>query len=242
MIRSQACSTSAGVRGVAVGEDVGMPPDQLLDERAGDGVDVERLGGVLLGHPGVEDDLEQHVTELLAEVGAVAALDGLGHLVGLLDEVRREGLVGLLGVPGAAARRAQPVHGRDDVEQPAALHVPRPDDDLDVRGQPRRDTSEAIASDSPGSPSDEPSQTTAPSAARSTRRRASSGGADVTELSTGKPGSSTASASGSSRRARGRVGGVEGLPRGVGEQAGCDAGCRPAGSAEPARRAQLRGR
>ena len=32
--------------------------------------------------------------------------------------------MGLLGVPGAAARRAQPVHHRDDVEQPGAGRVP----------------------------------------------------------------------------------------------------------------------
>ena len=134
MIRSHACSTSAGRRGVAVGEDVGVAAHQLVDEQPGDGVDVEGLGAGLLGHPRVEDDLQQHVAELLGEVGPVAALDGVQRLVGLLDEVGRQALVGLLGVPGAATRRAQPVHGGDDVEQPAALHVPRPDDDLDVRG------------------------------------------------------------------------------------------------------------
>ena len=88
----------------------------------------------LLGDPGVEDDLEQHVAELLGEVGRVAGADGVDDLVGLLDEVGGEGLVGLLGVPGAAAGRAQPVHRRDDVEEAPTLHVPRPDDELDVRG------------------------------------------------------------------------------------------------------------
>jgi hypothetical protein len=86
------------------------------------------------GDPRVEDHLEQDVTELVGEVRPVARLDGVHHLVGLLDEVGREALVGLLGVPRAAAGRAQPVHGRDDVEQPAPLDVPRPHDHLDPRG------------------------------------------------------------------------------------------------------------
>ena len=123
-----------GCRGIAVGEDVRMAPDQLLDEQPRDGVDVEGFRSGLLGDPGVEDDLEQHVTELLGEVPAVATLDGVQHLVGLLDQVRGQALVGLLGVPRTAAGRAQPVHGRDDVEQPTTLDVPGPHDDLDVRG------------------------------------------------------------------------------------------------------------
>jgi hypothetical protein len=57
----------------------------------------------LLGDPGVEDHLEEDVAELLREVTAVAASDGVEHLVGLLHEVGRQALVGLLGVPGAAA-------------------------------------------------------------------------------------------------------------------------------------------
>ena len=58
----------------------------------------------------VEIHLEQEVAEFLADVGVVAALDGVHCFVGLLDEVRDEGFVGLLGVPRAAARRAQAVH------------------------------------------------------------------------------------------------------------------------------------
>ena len=82
---------------------------------------------------------------------AVAGLDRLGRLVGLLDEVRHQRLVGLLGVPGAAAGRAQPVHHGDEVEQPRARARPttptststsggsRSRDDLrgDRVGQPR---------------------------------------------------------------------------------------------------------
>lgn len=41
--------------------------------------------------------------------------------------------MGLLGVPRASARRAQPVHRRDDIEEPGALDVPGADEDLDIR-------------------------------------------------------------------------------------------------------------
>ena len=70
-------------------------------------------------------------------------------------------------------------------------------------GLSSRETSDAIASARPGSPSDEPSHTTGTVAARSTSRRASAGAATSPTSSTAKPASSTASTSASSRvRAR----------------------------------------
>jgi hypothetical protein len=33
----------------------------------------------------MKDDLQQKVAELVAKVGQIAALDGVGHLVGFLD-------------------------------------------------------------------------------------------------------------------------------------------------------------
>ena len=121
-------------RGPAVGEDVRVTTHQLVDEQPGDGVDVEALVPGLLRHPGMEDDLEQDVAELLGQVPAVAGRDGVHGLVRLLDEVRRQALVRLLGVPGAPAGRAQPVHRGHDVQQPPALDVPGPDDHLDLGG------------------------------------------------------------------------------------------------------------
>ncbi len=122
-------------RRVHVTEDVRVTPDELGDEAAGDVVDVERRLGALLGDPGVEEDLEEDVAELLGEVVAVAVLDGLEHLVRLLDEVGRQGVVRLLGVPRAPARGAQSVHDGDGVEEPGARHVPRADEDLDPCGE-----------------------------------------------------------------------------------------------------------
>ena len=73
----------------------------------------------LLGHAGVEDDLQQKVAELVREVDEVAAGDGVGDLVGLLDGVGRDGREVLLEVPGAArARGAQRGH---QGEEPADI-------------------------------------------------------------------------------------------------------------------------
>ena len=51
-------------------------------------------------------DLEQHVAELVDELGVVAAARGVGQLIGLLDRVRNDRALVLLAVPGAFA--AQP--------------------------------------------------------------------------------------------------------------------------------------
>ena len=47
--------------------------------------------------------LQQKVAELVLQVGQVATLDGVGHLIGLLDGVGGDGGEGLLEVPRAAA-------------------------------------------------------------------------------------------------------------------------------------------
>ena len=65
-----------------------------------------------------KSDLQQHVTQLLAHGRRVVVDDRVVGLVGLLEEVAVQRGVRLLGVPGTAARRAQPVHDRDHVEQP----------------------------------------------------------------------------------------------------------------------------
>ena len=92
-------------------------------------------GGVR-GDVGVEQHLVEHVAELLDHLGAVAGLDGVDELPALFDEVLHEALVGLVGVPGASARRAQQRDGVDQlVECPGAATGRRalaPLDALDV--------------------------------------------------------------------------------------------------------------
>ena len=56
----------------------------------------------LLGHPGVVDDLQQQVAELVAQIVEIAARDRVGHLVGFLDRIGRDGREILLDVPGTA--------------------------------------------------------------------------------------------------------------------------------------------
>ena len=56
----------------------------------------------------MEHDLQQKVAQLAGQVRVVAALDRLHHLVGLFDRHGLEAVVGLLPVPRAPSRRAQP--------------------------------------------------------------------------------------------------------------------------------------
>jgi hypothetical protein len=84
---------------------VRVPADQLVDQVAGHRVDVEpAVGGGLGGDAGVEDDLQQHVPELLAHGGRVVVDDRVVGLVRLLEQVAAQRGVRLLRVPGAPAR------------------------------------------------------------------------------------------------------------------------------------------
>src|SRR5579863_9152866 len=65
----------------------------------------------------MEQDLQQQVAELLAQQSEVTGLDRLKRLVGFLEQVTGQRLVGLFGVPRAAARRAEPVHHLDGTLQ-----------------------------------------------------------------------------------------------------------------------------
>jgi hypothetical protein len=86
----------------------------LVDDAPGHVVEGEAAG--FLGHARMEHHLEQEIAELVLQRGHVVALDGLGHLVGFLDGVGRDGAEALLDVPGAAARRiAQPRHDAQEV-------------------------------------------------------------------------------------------------------------------------------
>ena len=89
-MRSHRPSTAFGGAALGIGKDVRMAADQL----GGDGLDhvAEIEGALLLGHAGMEGDLEQKVAQLVLEVVQVAARDGVGHLVGFLERIGRDGL------------------------------------------------------------------------------------------------------------------------------------------------------
>ena len=71
---------------------------------------------MLLRHAGMEDDLQQEVAQFVAQVIEVAARDGVGDLVGLLDGVGRDGRKILLEIPRTAASGG--AERRHDFEEP----------------------------------------------------------------------------------------------------------------------------
>src|SRR5574344_931410 len=100
---------SGGILGNDVAEDMRMTADELV----GDGVRHVVEGELvrLLGHDGLENDLEEDVAELL---DVVLLVGGMAHrveeLVGLLEDAGLEGLKRLDAVPWAAIRGAEALH------------------------------------------------------------------------------------------------------------------------------------
>ena len=113
----------SSVRGIGVA-DMPSTSTSLGHDPVGDVIDRVAGAVVALGRDArVEHHLQQHVAEFLAEGLLIARLEGVERLVGLLQQVRGQGLVGLPGVPGAF--HPQPVHGRHQVEQVRARQVSR---------------------------------------------------------------------------------------------------------------------
>ena len=103
------------MRPVGVGrpfEHVGMPADQLVAD-AVDRVAQREVPG-LVADLRQEHGLEEEVAQLLAQVGRRAVLDGVEHLVGLLEHERAQRGERLLAIPRTAVGGAQRAH---DVEQ-----------------------------------------------------------------------------------------------------------------------------
>jgi hypothetical protein len=101
--RLPGCGLAGDILAFGVAEDVRMAGDHLVGQRGGHVVEVE--GALLLGHAGVEHDLEEEVAQFLAQRAKIAAGNRVGHLVGFLDRVRRDGREVLLHVPGASGLR-----------------------------------------------------------------------------------------------------------------------------------------
>ena len=106
-----------------VPEHMGMPANQLRRQRVRHIVDREpavRLG-TLRRDSSVEQHLEQHVPDLLAERGHVAVLDCLRRLVRLFKQIAQQRRVRLLPIPRAGP--AQRVHDPEQLEQPRPGHA-----------------------------------------------------------------------------------------------------------------------
>ena len=90
-----------------------MATHHLVGDGGRDRREAEPAG--LLGQAGVVDDLEQQIAQLVLQPVQIAARDGIGDLIGLLDGVRRDGGEGLLPVPGTAGDGI--AQRRHDIEQ-----------------------------------------------------------------------------------------------------------------------------
>ena len=97
-----------------IAEDVGVPTQHL---GANPGHHIrEGEAAALLGHTGMEDNLQKQVPQLVAKLRHGVALDGLGDLVGLLQGIGQDAAKVLCQVPGAAALGvAQPGHDGQQV-------------------------------------------------------------------------------------------------------------------------------
>ena len=93
-------------------KDMGMAEDELFADAVGHGLQVEPSGFPL--DVGVEDHLEKHVPQFFLQMLGVLLIDGLDDLAALLQQSPAEALVGLLSIPGAAARGTE---DGDDVFQ-----------------------------------------------------------------------------------------------------------------------------
>jgi len=61
--------------------------------------------GLLFGHAGVKNNLQQEIAELIAQIVEIAARDRISDFVGFLDRIRRNRREILFEIPWAAAAR-----------------------------------------------------------------------------------------------------------------------------------------
>jgi len=94
----------SGARHLDIREDVRVSPHELVGDRAGDvgHGELTRFGS----HLSVKDHLQQQIAQFVAHLAGVAALDGLEHFVGFLQQVGSQAPWCLLAIPWTPARRA----------------------------------------------------------------------------------------------------------------------------------------
>ena len=94
----------------AVAEDVGMTTHHLLVHFPGHVVESELTG--FARHLGVHGDMEEQVSQFLAEVLDIIAVDGLDKFGDFFDQTIADGAVRLFAVPRAAVRSTESGGGR----------------------------------------------------------------------------------------------------------------------------------
>ena len=114
-----------GVLDRDIRKNVRVSADQLVDDGAANVVDGEAAG--LVGDLGVEDDLQEDVSQFRAQGLVIPCIDGLEGLVGLFEQVAFQRRMGLLTIPRTAAISAQACHDIDQLlEAPISRHYPSP--------------------------------------------------------------------------------------------------------------------
>ena len=104
-----------GIGHLDVTEDMRVAPDQFLAKVFGHVLDIERAG--LSGDGGVEEDLQEDVSQLVLEAAFRFRPDRLHQFIGLLDQVLDQALVSLFAIPGALF--AEPRHDLNGTDHPA---------------------------------------------------------------------------------------------------------------------------
>src|SRR5699024_4174495 len=105
------------VNRVAVTEHLGVSTDQLVDQFPGHIVNIERIVRVRRGKPGMEEYLYRGVAELFPQRRPITGLERVEGFVRFRNEVLSQRIVRLRSAPGTPARRSQPVHHPNSIQQ-----------------------------------------------------------------------------------------------------------------------------
>src|SRR5450432_2869853 len=88
-----------------------VPVHELAGEAIQDFVDRECA--LVLGHLGIEQNLEEQIAKLARKLIPITIVDGFQNFVGFLKSVRFDRIEGLFPVPWAPAGTTQPCHDRN---------------------------------------------------------------------------------------------------------------------------------
>ena len=91
----------ARVRHLRVAENMRVATNQLLTAVLGDLPEIARAA--LLEQQREKYHLEEHVSQLIEQLGVIAMIRGVGQLIGLLDRMWHDRALVLLAIPGALA-------------------------------------------------------------------------------------------------------------------------------------------
>jgi hypothetical protein len=107
-----------GISGLAP-EDMGMAADHLATDGGDHILDGELPAGS--GDGGMENNLEQQISQLLGEMIGILLIDGTDGLPGLLRQIGTERLMGLFTVPGAAGGSTEGFHDPEQIRKNEAI-------------------------------------------------------------------------------------------------------------------------